>query len=56
MITQFWHLSPDYLLSPIPPLRKQAESRFGPQKDYGELLVGDQVKRYVHLLFYIYTL
>lgn len=40
------------MLSPIPQLREQAESRFGPQKDYGDLLVGDQVKRYV-CIFYV---
>jgi hypothetical protein len=28
----------------MPELRKRAEDRFGPQKVYGEMLVGDQVK------------
>lgn len=42
---QFWHLSPDYELSPIPSLRREAEKRFGKQEDYGTMLVGDQVRR-----------
>jgi hypothetical protein len=41
--TQFWHLSPDHLLEPDPVLRQVAEKRFGPQKEYGQMLVGDQV-------------
>ncbi|KAK1923409.1 hypothetical protein DB88DRAFT_505325 [Papiliotrema laurentii] len=41
--TFFWHLSPDHLLEPDPVLRQVAEKRFGPQKEYGQMLVGDQV-------------
>lgn len=48
--TFFWHLSPDYPLSAIPALQKEAEHRFGPQKDYGEMLVGDQVRRELGLI------
>lgn len=42
---QFWHLSPDHLLKPVPKLQGAAEQRFGPQKDYGEMYTGDQVRR-----------
>ncbi|WWD20446.1 hypothetical protein CI109_104922 [Kwoniella shandongensis] len=48
--TFFWHLTPDFLLSPIPTLRRQAETRFGPQEEYGEMLVGDQVRRELGLI------
>lgn len=43
--TFFWHLTPDYHLEAFPELRKRAEDRFGPQKSYGEMLVGDQVRQ-----------
>lgn len=43
--TFFWHLTPDYDLASLPELRKRAEDRFGPQKSYGEMLVGDQVRQ-----------
>lgn len=33
------------MLKPIPVLRQRALEDFGPQKDYGEMLVGDQVKQ-----------
>jgi len=33
------------MLEPEPSLQKQAEDRFGPQKEYGSMLVGDQVQR-----------
>lgn len=29
----------------MPELRQRAEERFGPQKAYGESLVGDQVRQ-----------
>lgn len=29
----------------MPELRKRVEDRFGPQKQYGEMLVGDQVRQ-----------
>ncbi|WVQ75753.1 hypothetical protein IAR50_005384 [Cryptococcus sp. DSM 104548] len=48
--TFFWHLSPDFKLSPIPSLRSEAEKRFGEQEDYGEMLVGDQVRRELGLI------
>ncbi|OWZ67670.1 hypothetical protein AYX14_01473 [Cryptococcus neoformans] len=48
--TFFWHLSPDYELSPIPSLRREAEKRFGKQEDYGTMLVGDQVRRELGLI------
>ena len=44
---QFWHLSSDPLVDPIPELRRQADERFGQQKEYGQMLVGDQVQRQV---------
>ena len=46
---QFWHLSPDHMLSAEPKLKAQAEERFGEQRDYGEMHTGDQVRRYVSL-------
>lgn len=45
LIGQFWHLSPDHLLVPVPALQEEAEKRFGQQKEYGEMLVGDQVRK-----------
>ncbi|WRT69871.1 uncharacterized protein IL334_006862 [Kwoniella shivajii] len=48
--TFFWHLTPDYRLVPIPTLRKEAENRFGRQEEYGEMLVGDQVRRELGLI------
>ncbi|KAK8849815.1 hypothetical protein IAR55_005151 [Kwoniella newhampshirensis] len=48
--TFFWHLTPDVLLKPIPSLRKEAETRFGPQEEYGEMLVGHQVRRELGLI------
>ncbi|OCF34389.1 hypothetical protein I316_03903 [Kwoniella heveanensis BCC8398] len=48
--TFFWHLTPDFQLSAIPELGKEAESRFGPQEEYGEMLVGDQVRRELGLI------
>lgn len=47
---QFWHLTPDLPLAPMPELRKRAEDRFGPQKDYGEAYVGEQVKAELGLI------
>lgn len=44
-IPQFYHLSPDYQLEALPPLKAQAEKRFGPQDDYGSMSVANQVKR-----------
>lgn len=35
----------------MPLLRKSAEDRFGQPKDYGEMLVGDQVRRYALPLY-----
>ncbi|WWC73863.1 uncharacterized protein I206_107835 [Kwoniella pini CBS 10737] len=48
--TFFWHLSHDFRLTPIPDLKNEAESRFGQQEDYGEMLVGDQVRRELGLI------
>jgi hypothetical protein len=48
--TQFWHLSPDHLLVPETSLRHRAEERFGPQKKYGSMLVGDQVQQCVDFM------
>ncbi|EIW71350.1 hypothetical protein TREMEDRAFT_67719 [Tremella mesenterica DSM 1558] len=48
--TFFWHLSPDHLLQPDPILSKMAEDRFGPQKAYGAMLVGEQVQRELGLI------
>ncbi|ORX37546.1 hypothetical protein BD324DRAFT_622325 [Kockovaella imperatae] len=48
--TFFWHLSPDHLLVPIPGLQACAEAQFGPQKDYGEMLVGNQVLQELGLI------
>ncbi|TXT13007.1 hypothetical protein VHUM_01408 [Vanrija humicola] len=48
--TFFWHLTPDFPLAPMPELRKRAEDRFGPQKQYGEMLVGDQVRQELGLI------
>ncbi len=48
---QFWHLSPDHRLVAMPLLRKSAEDRFGQPKDYGEMLVGEQVRRYALPLY-----
>jgi hypothetical protein len=31
----------------VPKLKQQAEQRFGEQKDYGEMLTGDQVRQCV---------
>lgn len=45
-LPQFWHLSPDFHLAPLPLLQNTADNRFGQQKDYGEMLVGDQVRKY----------
>ena len=42
---QFFHLSPDHLLKPDEALLAEATERFGPQKEYGELAVGDQIKQ-----------
>ncbi|GFZ49871.1 hypothetical protein JCM24511_07274 [Saitozyma sp. JCM 24511] len=48
--TFFWHLSPDHLLFPEKQLQEEAERRFGPQKTYGEMPVGDQVRRELGLI------
>ncbi|ORY34577.1 hypothetical protein BCR39DRAFT_116062 [Naematelia encephala] len=48
--TFFWHLSADQLLRPDPGLSKLAEDRFGVQNDYGQMLVGDQVRRELGLI------
>jgi len=48
--TFFWHLSPDYLLSPYPQLAAEAHKRFGGQRVYGEMFVGDQVRRELGLI------
>ena len=45
--TFFWHLSSDHLLEPDLALSKMAEDRFGHQKEYGSMLVGEQVQRSV---------
>ncbi|WVF68338.1 hypothetical protein IAT40_003103 [Kwoniella sp. CBS 6097] len=48
--TFFWHLTPDFQLSAMPELKKEAERRFGPQDEYGDMLVGDQVRRELGLI------
>ncbi|WVQ95889.1 hypothetical protein IAU59_002988 [Kwoniella sp. CBS 9459] len=48
--TFFWHLTPDFQLTAIPELKEEAEKRFGPQEDYGTMLVGDQVRRELGLI------
>ncbi|WWC92628.1 uncharacterized protein L201_007587 [Kwoniella dendrophila CBS 6074] len=48
--TFFWHLTPDFKLSPIPSLKEEAVKRFGEQEEYGEMLVGDQVRRELGLI------
>ncbi|KAK4689858.1 hypothetical protein P7C73_g231, partial [Tremellales sp. Uapishka_1] len=48
--TFFWHLTPDHHLSSLPKLRREAIERFGPQAEYGEMLVGDQVRRELGLI------
>ncbi|KAI5452250.1 hypothetical protein NCC49_000815 [Naganishia albida] len=48
--TFFYHLSPDYQLEALPPLKAQAEKRFGPQDDYGSMSVANQVKRELGLI------
>ena len=45
--SQFWHLSSDYTLKPDSGLEKIAEDRFGTQKAYGSMKVGEQVQRCV---------
>jgi len=45
LIQQFWHLTPDHHLAAIPELQQAAVERFGEQQDYGDMLVGDQVRR-----------
>nr|ODN86737.1 hypothetical protein L203_03986 [Cryptococcus depauperatus CBS 7841] len=46
----FWHLTPDFELSPIPSLKQEADERFGKQEDYGKMFVGDQIKRELGLI------
>ncbi|WVQ84834.1 hypothetical protein IAT38_006991 [Cryptococcus sp. DSM 104549] len=48
--TFFWHLTPDFMLKPIPALEQEAEKRYGKQEEYGEMLVGDQVRRELGLI------
>ncbi|CAK9783307.1 unnamed protein product [Cutaneotrichosporon oleaginosum] len=48
--TFFWHLTPDFHLEPMPELKARAEKRFGSQKDYGAMLVGDQVRQELGLI------
>ncbi|OCF78064.1 hypothetical protein I204_02070 [Kwoniella mangroviensis CBS 8886] len=48
--TFFWHLTPDFNLSPITTLKDEAAKRFGKQEDYGKMLVGDQVRRELGLI------
>ncbi|KAJ9119684.1 hypothetical protein QFC22_003394 [Naganishia vaughanmartiniae] len=48
--TFFYHLSPDYELHALPPLKAEAEKRFGPQDEYGSMSVANQVKRELGLI------
>ncbi|WWC66056.1 uncharacterized protein I303_108678 [Kwoniella dejecticola CBS 10117] len=48
--TFFWHLTPDFMLSAIPSLKQEAERRFGQHEEYGEMVVGDQVRRELGLI------
>ncbi|WVR07890.1 hypothetical protein IAU60_004933 [Kwoniella sp. DSM 27419] len=48
--TFFWHLTPDFNLEAIPQLKAEAEKRFGPQDEYGQMMVGDQVRRELGLI------
>ncbi|KAL7419225.1 hypothetical protein Q5752_006062 [Cryptotrichosporon argae] len=48
--TFFWHLSPDYHLAADPGLRARAEARFGEQREYGAMPVGEQVQRELGLI------
>lgn len=44
---QFYHLNSQHTLQPVPALVDAATERFGPQKQYGRMKVGDQVRRWV---------